>query len=183
QIDFVSAPHQLGILVGLHATAPLGLTRSYHTLEYSRVNSTVYGQNEPENRYYYRRDINGRVIPLGSRFGPDTDRLTYRATYHAIDWLDITAAAERRRHGERNIEDIQLSGVPHGVLFPTGVVDRRWDLSLGFEFQYKNSIFVDLTGGWSHRRNENNIRGRENDLLFADGFIRCNLWRVLRWPY
>lgn len=182
QIDFVSEPQQVGLLVGLHAAAPLGFARSYHTLEYSRVNTTVYGQNERENRYYYRRDLDHQVIPLGSRYGPDADRLTYRIIYHAVDWLDLTATAERRRRGEWDIEDIQLSGVPHGVPFPSGVVDRRWDLSLGFDFQYENIVFVEVTGGWSHRKNENNISGKNGDLLFAEGLIQLNLWRVFRWP-
>jgi len=182
QIDFISEPQQLGILVGLQATAPLGLARSHHTLEYSRVNTTVYGQNESQNRYYYRRDINGRVISLGSRYGPDAERLTYRATYHTVDWLDLLAAVERRRRGARDIEDVQSSGVPHGVPFPSGVVDRRWELAIGFALQYKNIVFADVIGGWSHRCNENNILGRDDDLLFADGFVQCNLWRVFRWP-
>jgi hypothetical protein len=181
QIDFVSEPQQLGILVGLQAAAPFGFARSFHTLEYSRVNSTVYGQNERENRYYFRRDIAGRVIPLGSRYGPDADRLTYRFTYHVIDYLDLTATAERRRRGERDIEDVQLSGVPYGVPFPTGIVDRRWDLSLSLDFQYENAVFVGVTGGWSHRKNENNIPDKNIDLLIGEGFIRCNLWRVFRW--
>jgi hypothetical protein len=182
QIDFVSEPQQVGILAGVHAAAPLGLNRTYHTLEYSRVNSTVYGQNEVQNPYYYRRDANGRVIPLGSRYGPDAERFTYRVVLHAVDWLDIRAAAERRRRGERQIDDPQLSGVPHGVPFPTGVVDRRWDLSLGFTFQYKNFVIAEFDGGWSHRRNEHNIPGRDDDLFFAGAAVQCNLWRVFRWP-
>jgi len=181
QIDFESEPHQLGILVGLHAAAPFGLARSYHTVEYSRVNTTVYGQNEPHNRYYYRRDMDGRVIPLGSKYGPDVDRLTYNFKYHAASWLDVSLAAERRRRGERDIEDRQGPGVPYGVTFPSGVVDQRWDLSLRFDFQYRNVIFAGLTGGWSQRKNEGNRPGNDGELFFADGFVRCNLWRVFRW--
>jgi len=182
QIDFVSEPHQLGILVGLHAVAPLGLARSFHTLEYSRVNTTAYGQNEPHNRYYYLRDQDGRVIPLGSKYGPDADRLSYQFKYHACDWLDVSLSAERRCKGAWDIEDLQGSGMPYGVPFPSGVVDRRWDISAGFDFQYENIVFVGVTGGWSCRENEDNRPGKNGDLLFADGFIRCNLWRVFRWP-
>jgi len=182
QIDFESEPHQLGILVGLHAAAPFGFRRSFHTLEYSRVNTTVYGQKKPHNRYYFHRDLDGQVIPIGSRYGPDADRATYQIKYHAANWLDLHIAAERRRRGEQNIEDVQASGVPFEVPFPSGIVDRRWDFSAGFDFQYQNLVFVGFTGGWSQRKNEGNYLGNDHELLFAEGSVRCNLWRVFRWP-
>jgi hypothetical protein len=43
-------------------------------------------------------------------------------------------------------------------------------------------VFIGITGGWSHRKNENNLAGNHHDLLVAEGHIWCNLWRVLRWP-
>jgi hypothetical protein len=182
QIDFESEPHQLGILVGLHAAAPLGFKRSFFAFEYSRVNTTVYGQNEPHNRYYFHRDMEDKVIPLGSKYGPDADRFTSRFKYHATDWLDLRLSAERRRKGERDIEDVQQSGVPYGVGFPSGMVDWRWDLTAGFDVQYRNILFAGVTGGWSHRKNERNIPGSDRDLLMAEGSLHLNLWRVFRWP-
>ena len=180
QIDFTSEPHQLGILVGLHASVPFGLARSYHVLEYSRVNTTVYGQNEPQNRFYYRHDRNGQVIPLGSRYGPDADRVTYRMTYHLCDMLDPFFEVERSRKGEHRIDDPQPSIFPHGVPFPSGVVERRWEVAGGLRFQYKNIVFAEIAGGWSQRRNEGHRPGNDHDLLVAEGSVQVDLWRAFR---
>ncbi len=181
QIDFKSEPHQLGILIGAHAVAPFGMSRSYHTVEYSRVNTTVYGQNEAQNRYYYRRDMQGRVIPLGSRYGPDTDRWLYTCRYHAADWLDISAGIKRSRKGQRDIEDIQTSGVAYGVPFPSGVVDQRWDIFTDIDFQYRNLVFVGMHGGWSQRENEDNIAGNDQNLLLFEGRLLVNLQKIVGW--
>ena len=180
QIDLKSEPQQLGILVGLHAAAPFGLARSYHVLEYSYVNTTVYGQNEEQNRYYYRYNRAGQVIGLGSRYGPDADRLTYRVVYHLSGLLDTFASVERRRKGEHTIDDPQSSMVPHGVPFPSGIVDRRWELTGGLKFQYHHVLFAEITGGWSQRRNEDHRTGNNHDVFIAEGSLHVDLWHAFR---
>ncbi len=183
QIDFEDEPHQLGGLVRVAATAPFGFNRSYHTVEYSRVNTSVYGQNKDENRYYYRRNRTGQVIPLGSRYGPDVDRLTYTMTYRLNDWIDLGAAVERLRHGEWEIETPQPGAVPHGLPFPSGVVDRRWNYSLTVDGQYRNNVFVNVEAGWSQRRDEHHIPGWDGDLWFINVSLRGRVWRVFAWAW
>lgn len=183
QIDFSSEPHQIGGLAGLHITAPFGFSRSYHTVEYSRVNTSVYGQNEEENRYYYRRDRNGQVIPLGSRYGPDVDRFSYTMMYRVADWLDLGASVRRLRHGQWDIETPQPGPVPYGIPFPSGIVDRRWDVSLEIDGQYRNNVFAHIEVGWSHRKNEQHIPDRHSDVLFINASLSGSLWQVFSWPW
>ena len=118
QIDLESEPNQIGYKIGLDMLEPLGFDRLFTKLSYTRVNTTVYGQNQPQNLYLYYDK------PIGYFDGNDQDRLLALARYHWSQSFDLELEFQYTRKGEGRIEKHERSGVPFEDKFPTGVVEK-----------------------------------------------------------
>ncbi|MGB5106045.1 MAG: capsule assembly Wzi family protein [Candidatus Zixiibacteriota bacterium] len=118
QIDLKSEPHQVGYKIGFDMLEPFGLRKLFTKLSYTRVNTTVYGQNQAQNLYLYYGQ------PIGYFDGNDQDRILALARYHAGSTLDLELEFQFTRKGEGRIEQHAFSGVPFEDKFPIGVVEK-----------------------------------------------------------
>lgn len=157
QIDFVSEPQQIGGMVGVNLTEPLGLEGSFVTGEWSRIQPTVFGQNRPYNRYLNRR------VGMGSILGPDADRWYLRWRQHAASGWDVTLTGERVRKGETQITTPQNTAVPYGGKFPSGVVTTRSEVDLSLLYQPDAHLRVELSGGYRWTENVDHVTGVDRD--------------------
>lgn len=118
QIDFESEPQQVGFKLGIDMLEPFGFDRLFTKLSFTRVNTTVYGQNQPQNLYLYYDK------PIGYFDGNDQDRLLALTRYHWSQSVDLELEFQYTRKGEGRIEKHERSGVPFQEKFPTGVVEK-----------------------------------------------------------
>lgn len=163
QIDFVSEPQQIGALGGVAWWPDLLDGRLSVNAEYQRINTFVYGQRKPWNRYFHYRDLNGRAIGIGSAFGPDTDRITIRPRWRQSPFLDLVALIEYARRGADRIDTPQEpGGVPY-TAFPSGRVERRLTLGFGIHGQRGGHLILDLLAGYEHVENADNVPGADRD--------------------
>jgi len=162
QIDFSSEPNQIGGMLGVNACEPAGLRGAFVTLEFTRIQPTVYGQNRPYNRYVNRR------IGMGSEMGPDADRWYASWRQHVSRDLDVTATAIRLRKGEREPTTPQTVVIPHGEPFPSGVVEKTTHLDLGLLYYPSAHLRVELTGGYRKIDNAAHVPGLER----KGGFVQ-----------
>jgi len=98
QIDFKSEPHQVGYKLGFESLEPFGIGRLFTKGSYTRVNTTVYGQNRPQNLYLN----SGR--PIGYFGGNDQDRILGLLRYHAGSDCDLELEFQYNRRGQGIIE-------------------------------------------------------------------------------
>src|SRR3989304_480938 len=130
QIDFHSEPQQIGFSAGL-AWSGLESNRLFVNMEYERINTFVYGQDYPHNRYMHFTDwLRGEAIGIGSDLGTDADRITLRPKWHQSDIFDFTGLLEVVRSGVNRIDSTQHTPVKR-VKFPSGVVQNRLTAGLG----------------------------------------------------
>lgn len=125
QIDFESEPHQVGYKLGIDALEPFGLCRLFTKLSYTRVNTTVYGQNQPQNLWLHFGE------PIGYFGGNDQDRVLALFRYHLNQIVDLELELQYNRRGEGRIEQHIKTGVPFEDKFPTGVVEKAPSAKLG----------------------------------------------------
>jgi len=84
QIDFKSEAQQIGFSSGV-AWSGLADGRLFINMEYERINTYVYGQDYPHNRYQHFRDsIRQEAIGIGSNLGTDADRITFQAKVASV---------------------------------------------------------------------------------------------------
>lgn len=165
QIDFKSEPHQVGYKLGLDALEPLGLTRLFTKLSYTRVNTTVYGQNQPQNLYLYYGQ------PIGYFDGNDQDRILALCRYHVSRTFDTELEFRFTRKGEGRIVQHERSGVPYAEKFPTGVVETSPSVRFGLLLFDRRLIDGQLDLRYSHFRNYRNQDGRDEDRLEVNFFL------------
>ncbi len=165
QIDFVSEPHQVGYKLGIDAAAPFGLGQTFVKLSYTRVNTTVYGQNQPQNLYlYYWR-------PIGFFGGNDQDRMTAMFRYHLSNAIDAEIEFQYWRRGEGRIEKHQASGVPYQQKFPTGVVEKNPSLRLSLFWLDRRLIEGRLDARYNHYSNFRHQAGASEDQFELSAFL------------
>jgi len=174
QYDFESEPHQTGYQFGLNYADPFGFKRSYLSLEYTKINNWVYGQNKPWNVYTY----DGRGI--GSILGPDADRWSFGLAYHWTKDIDFTILEEYRRRGEGRIETPQAGVVPASTKFPSGVVECTNRLQLAVSYQPNANLKLDLVAEYDKVRNPGNQSGEKEDALIFWIKLSLNLWKEKR---
>ncbi|MBD3297211.1 MAG: hypothetical protein GF341_01020 [candidate division Zixibacteria bacterium] len=162
QIDFHSEPQQIGVLIGT-AWTPDPQHRLLITAEYQRINTFVYGQSRPWNRYYHHRSLDGHVIGIGATLGTDADRMTLRPTWHHSKWFDVRGLFEYVRHGENRIDSEQAGTVPKNVPFPSGIVERRATVALGPHIQLGGTLILDMLAGYQRTTNVGNVDGHDQE--------------------
>ncbi len=177
QIDFASEPQQIGVLAGVVWSGGPGGRLSVNA-EYERINTFVYGQALPYNRYFHDYDLNNRPIGIGSNLGTDADRLTVRPLWHQSRLLDLRAALEYVRHGVNQIDSVQEVAVPKGLQFPSGVVDRHLTIGVGGRFQAGGNLVFDVLAGYEHRTNIGNQRGVDQQGGFLQLRFVALMWKT-----
>ena len=179
QIDFESEPQQIGVLLG-SVWIPRALDgRLTLNAEYQRINTFVYGQGRPWNRYFHHRDVNGHVVGIGSNLGTDADRITISPLYHLNSVVDLTAHCDYIRRGENDISDPQESGVPKGVPFPSGIVERDLRIGVGTRLRWQGQIVADAILGYHRLQNVAHVADSEVNGIFFQFKLNALWWKTL----
>ena len=162
QIDFKSEPHQVGYKLGIDALEPLGLTRLFTKVSYTRVNTTVYGQNKLQNLYLNSGE------PIGYFGGNDQDRILALLRYHVSTSCDLELEFQYNRLGEGRIEQHQSSAVPKGVKFPSGIVEKSPSLQLAAELFHSQFLQGHVAFNYEHFFNYQHVQCRNHDKIGLD---------------
>ncbi|OGC79756.1 MAG: hypothetical protein A2W07_02875 [candidate division Zixibacteria bacterium RBG_16_43_9] len=170
QYDFKSEPQQIGFLLGLKGADLLGFTRSYLTLEYTRINKWVYGQDKPWNLYTYRD------VGMGSFLGPDADDFFAEILYHYNKSFQFSFSYELKRKGEGKIE-VQPSPVPKTTSFPSGIVEKTNRFDLKGVFQPDAHLFLEGELGYARIKNQLNSSGKNGSNLLFKIKVSYNFWK------
>jgi len=178
QIDFTSEPQQIGVLLGGTWVPNLADGRLTLNAEYQRINTFVYGQGKPWNRYFHHRDMSGKVIGIGSNLGTDADRFTFAPLYHLNEFLDITSRLDYVRRGENDISDPQNSGVPKGIPFPSGVVESELRLSAGTSVRWRGNVVADATLGYYRVTNLDHVMEHSADGVYFQFRLKALWWKT-----
>ncbi len=165
QIDLESEPHQVGYKLGIDALEPFGLQRLFTKLSYTRVNTTVYGQNQPQNLYLYY----GK--PIGYFDGNDQDRILALLRYHISRTFDAELEFRFTRKGEGRIVQHVKSGVPFEDKFPTGVVEKSPSVRLGLLMFDSRLIEGRLDLRYSHFNDYRNQAGVDENIVEINVFL------------
>ncbi|MBI5867509.1 MAG: hypothetical protein HZB43_04345 [candidate division Zixibacteria bacterium] len=178
QIDFHSEPQQIGFSAGL-AWSGLASGRLFVNMEYERVNTFVYGQDYPHNRYMHFTDfLSGRPVGIGSNLGTDADLLTFRPRWHQSALLDLIGVIEVVRNGEDRIEHPQQTPEPKGVKFPSGVVQRRFTAGVGAHVQKGGNLVLDFSTGYQRITNAGNLEGQNQSGPFVQAKLTTLIWKT-----
>lgn len=169
QIDFKSEPNQVAYKLGIDLLEPLGLKNFFSKFSYTRVNTTVYGQNQPQNLYlYYNR-------PLGYFGGNDQDRFLALTRYHLNRSLDLELEFQYNRRGEGRIEKHALSGVPFEKKFPTGIVEESPSIK-ATALWFSSSLFEGhLSARYSYFNNYRHICGDNHKSVEFNVFLAYHI--------
>lgn len=178
QIDFESEPQQIGVLAGCLWIPHQLNGRVTLNGEYQRINTFVYGQGQPWNRYFHYRDVNGEVIGIGSILGTDADRITIIPLVHVNSFVDLVTRFEYVRRGENRIADPQQSGVPKGIPFPSGIVERDLRIGAGTQIRWRGQIVADAMVGYYHMANHAHIADNDLDGLYVQFKMNALLWKT-----
>ncbi len=178
QIDFHSEPQQIGILLGGAWIPGVFDGRLMLNGEYQRINTFVYGQDRPWNRYFHHRDLEGESIGIGASLGPDADRITLTPQYRLSKDLDLVGRVNYRRRGEYRLSDPQASGVPHGTPFPSGIVERELQLGAGAHLRWQGQIVADAMLGYYRIENVAHVLDTDLDGLFCQFKLNVLWWKT-----
>lgn len=178
QIDFESEPQQIGILAGCMWIPRQFDDRLSLNGEYQRINTFVYGQGQPWNRYFHHRDINGEVIGIGSNLGTDADRISVIPRYHLNDFVDLTARLDYVRRGENHMSDPQPSAVPKDVPFPSGIVERDVRLGAGAHVRWHGQVIADAMVGYYRITNYAHVDNHDLDGLYFQFKLNALWWKT-----
>jgi hypothetical protein len=162
QIDFVSEPQQVGYKLGIDALEPFGIKRLFTKISYTRVNTTVYGQVEPQNLYLNHGQ------PIGYFGGNDLDRFLARARYHLSVACDLELEFQYNRHGQGRIEQFPTSAVPKHVPFPSGIVEQSPSIRAAAEFFRSQTIQGHAAVSYAHFSNYQNVCGKSFNRVGID---------------
>ena len=174
QIDLKSEPNQIGYKLGLDALEPFGFRKLFTKVSYTRVNTTVYGQNQPQNLYLYYNQ------PIGYFGGNDQDRLLALARYHFSSELDLEFEFQFNRRGEGVIEKHEHSGVPFQKKFPTGIVEESPSFKLTAICFSKSMFESRLSAAFTHFENYRHVCGDDQNRLDVNFFVSYYLQGLIR---
>jgi hypothetical protein len=171
QIDFTSEAHQLGWMVGLNWSRPLGVSGGFLTFDWSHIEPTVFGQNRPYNRYMNHR------IGIGSDMGPDADRLFARYRHHLSPSFGLVLRGVRTREGERDIATPQDVAITRSE-FPTGVVETTSSGSLTLKYRPDAHFELTIGGGYRSVTNLDHVDGSDRNGGFVQFSLQFSGWRT-----
>jgi hypothetical protein len=174
QIDFSSEPQQIGGMLGMNWADFATLSGSFLTVEWTRVQQTVFGQNRPYNRYLNHR------VGMGTVLGPDADRWYVQWRQHLTRALDLSGRFTRQRDGEREIDTPQGNAVPYGEHFPSGIPVVSTFTELRALYQPDAHLRIELYGGYRWERDSGHVDGATHDGGFVGLACELSGWRVGR---
>ncbi len=160
QYDMVSEPNEISFTVGSEYMMNHGWLHGYWSMEYTRINNWVYGQNKVWNRYLHYHSI------IGHYMGPDGHQLQTRfQSVLGRHWMAALAGAWQAK-GEGSVYDDRGSVVPD-TQFPSGIVTSRYRMELSLTWRPSLSKQVRTSFGWEHAKNLNHQAGdRDTGLSF-----------------
>lgn len=173
QIDFRSEPHQVAYKLGLDMVEPFGVPKTFTKLSYTRVNTTVYGQNQPQNLYVYYFE------PLGYFGGNDQDRFLALARHHFSSSLDAELEFQYTRKGEGVIEKHERSGVPFEDKFPIGIVEKSPSIRASLLWFHRGLMEARLNAQFSHFDNYRHICGSSENAFDFGLKVAYNLQGIV----
>lgn len=151
-------PNELGYLAGFELY-DFFMDRSTLALEYSRANNWTFNQSRVHNRY-----INDNY-PIGYVDGPDSDILSWRASWWLTGGLRLSYTGSYRRHGEGRIDSPWtrpwLETDNYSEQFPTGIVERQSKNGLKILTFNKNWLWSNIGLDFTDISNVENIPGRD----------------------
>jgi hypothetical protein len=131
-------PNALGYLAGIYSSDFLGLLGLEIRAEYTRINSYTYTHLETENQYTHYGWI------IGHQLGPDADQLTLELCQILSVNTRVKLAYSYKREGSRTVAD-RFRGEDYGSLdFPSGDVEKRHKIGLGFLREPLSGLRIDL---------------------------------------
>lgn len=178
QIDFESEPQQIGVLAGCLWTPSQFDGRLALNGEYQRINTFVYGQGQPWNRYFHHRDFEGEVVGIGSNLGTDADRITIIPLYHVGPFVDLTARLDYVRRGKNRMSDPQPSVVPKDVPFPSGVVECDLRIGTGAQIRWRGQVVADVMVGYYRMTDYAHIVNNDLDGLYFQFKLNALRWKT-----
>lgn len=155
---------QYGLVLGAYAADVMSATDI--RIEYTRVTNWTFNQILERNHYtFYDR-------PLGAARGNDYDELDMSAIRWLTEDLTIRLNGSLIRQGEGRVSaewtapwfDVDGS---YSEPFPTGVVERTAEGSLGLTGFLRKAVFVDIEGGVRFIRNHRHLDGDHTTQPFA----------------
>lgn len=159
QVDFESEPHQVGYKLGVAAVEPFGLSRVFAKTSYTRVNTTVYGQFQPQNQYVHRGES------IGYFDGNDLDRILLLTRYHFSPDYDLELELQLNRKGQGRIARHDSSAVLVTGGFPSGVVEKSWQVNLRLLAFTPQMLEGHLELSYSHFDNYRHLEGETHNRL------------------
>ncbi|MCK6559931.1 hypothetical protein HUU39_16490 [candidate division KSB1 bacterium] len=145
--------NKLAWLAGGFWAQPFGWRSAELRLEYSRVDPFVYTHEFPQN--IYEQDGEG----LGSRYGPNADRLALALGWQPHRDLRLTSQVRWQRNGRGDLfrahrpEDGNAKGFLQGTLIKT------LDWSLALENQIRREVYLGMALEWEARKNAGFVAG------------------------
>lgn len=173
QIDLKSEPNQIGYKLGLDVLEPFGLRKLFGKISYTRVNSTVYGQNQPQNLYLYYNK------PIGYFGGNDQDRILALTRYHFSSEFDVELEFQFTRKGEGRIEKHDRTGVPFEDKFPIGVVEKSPSVKVTALWFGQGQFEGRVSARFAHFSNYRNVCGDNANRVEFNLFVAYNLQGVV----
>ncbi len=143
QYDLKTEPHQVGWTVGGDWAPPRGPKRALLSIEYTRIETFVYGHFLARNRYLHDG------VVLGDPLGPDSDRLGGSASWDVADRATFSLSLARERRGAQRADSPQETAAnPRGLSFPSPPVRRAAQAALSASWRPRVTRRVDASIGY-----------------------------------
>ena len=160
-------PHKLAYQVGLKS---LLLYSVIAKLNYTFVDKWVYTHDITANAY----ERNGRC--LGFPLGNDVDKLSFSLRYENKYGVRPRLEIDFIRKGEGSIYlPYEVEGGPNNPPFPSGIVERTFEIRCGIDYTLKKRFYVRGNLGKVYMYNADHIPDNDREEWVFD----AGLWLVL----
>lgn len=162
-------PNEIGYQLGVHS---IDLFSMFDIrAEYLRITNWTYNQLYQRNRYTNRGEL------IGHDFGPDGDRYTFSIERWFEDDKRASLNFLYQRRGEGRFDsqwsEPWLDADNYSEPFPTGTVEKKFSVSLGFTGYPARFLYLDAMGGYDFIDNYNHVDGNSRTVPFFS--IRLSL--------
>lgn len=168
-------PNKTAYKVGIKSVL---LNNFFVKMNYTSVDKWLYTHEMPINTYartgYFYLPDSGH--PLGFPLGNDVDKLSFSVTYMNTSGLYPHLEMHYVRKGEGSIFlPYEEEGGPLNPPFPSGVVEKKFEITIGVNYQLKHNFYIQTNVG---RQNWNNFNHVVNDDR-GETIFTIGLWAVL----
>lgn len=160
--------NKLAYLFGILVVRPLGWRDADMRVEYTRVDPFVYTHHDSVNVYAHSGES------LGSRLGPNADRLSIALAYQPHRDVRFTATYlhDRKGKGDLFTPHQEAEGRSKGFLKGTLQTANEWRAAMAV--QIRRDVYLELDYGWRRVKNVERIRGHDENLRQALFALRAN---------